>query len=111
LDASIALNVIQALKDIAASGKTVIVSTVTSSKLCLLTASIVNHQVTIHQPRSDIWHAIDNVMLLSGAGTMVVSRIDMIILDKADTVVMCSMVASVRTPCNTLRRQVILYLN
>lgn len=52
LDASIALNVIQALKDIAASGKTVI--------------------VTIHQPRSDIWQAIDNVMLLSGQGTMVV---------------------------------------
>lgn len=54
LDASIALNVIQALKDIAASGKTVI--------------------VTVHQPRSDIWAAIDNLLLLSGAGTMVVGR-------------------------------------
>jgi ABC-type multidrug transport system ATPase subunit len=51
LDASIALNVMQALKDIAASGKTVI--------------------VTVHQPRSDIWQAIDNLLLLSGAGTMV----------------------------------------
>ena len=29
----------------------------------------------MHQPRSDIWQAIDNLLLLSGAGTMVVGAI------------------------------------
>ncbi|KAG9003035.1 hypothetical protein FRB93_011322 [Tulasnella sp. JGI-2019a] len=49
LDALTANNVMLALKAIAASGRTVIVS--------------------IHQPRSDIWHAgIDNVLLLAKGG-------------------------------------------
>jgi hypothetical protein len=72
LDASIALNVMQALKDIAASGKTVIVSF-----LCYeggISRPDLQIQVTVHQPRSDIWQAIDNLLLLSGSGTMVVSN-------------------------------------
>ncbi|WVQ77432.1 hypothetical protein IAR50_007118 [Cryptococcus sp. DSM 104548] len=48
LDASIALGVMQVLRDIAASGRTVI--------------------ATIHQPRSDIWKLTDNVTLLAKGG-------------------------------------------
>ncbi|KAL1410291.1 hypothetical protein Q8F55_004297 [Vanrija albida] len=48
LDSSIALSVMQVLKDIAATGRTVI--------------------ATIHQPRSDIWRLADNVTLLAKGG-------------------------------------------
>lgn len=48
LDAFTAHNVMQTLKDIAASGRTVIVS--------------------VHQPRSDIWQLFDNVLLLVKGG-------------------------------------------
>ncbi|KAK8861246.1 hypothetical protein IAR55_002065 [Kwoniella newhampshirensis] len=48
LDASIALSVMQVLRDIAATGRTVI--------------------ATIHQPRSDIWKLADNVTLLAKGG-------------------------------------------
>lgn len=48
LDSSIALSVMQVLKDIAATGRTVI--------------------ATIHQPRSDIWKLADNVTLLARGG-------------------------------------------
>ncbi|WVO24277.1 uncharacterized protein IAS62_005641 [Cryptococcus decagattii] len=50
LDASIALGVMHVLRDIAATGRTVI--------------------ATIHQPRSDIWKLIDNVTLLAKGGTI-----------------------------------------
>ncbi|WVF67064.1 hypothetical protein IAT40_001808 [Kwoniella sp. CBS 6097] len=50
LDASIALSVMQVLKDIAATGRTVI--------------------ATIHQPRSDIWKLADNVTLLAKGGVI-----------------------------------------
>ncbi|WVQ94560.1 hypothetical protein IAU59_001640 [Kwoniella sp. CBS 9459] len=50
LDASIALSVMQVLKDIAATGRTVI--------------------ATIHQPRSDIWKLADNVTLLAKGGVV-----------------------------------------
>ncbi|WVR04136.1 hypothetical protein IAU60_001135 [Kwoniella sp. DSM 27419] len=50
LDASIALSVMQVLKDIASTGRTVI--------------------ATIHQPRSDIWKLADNVTLLAKGGTV-----------------------------------------
>ncbi|EIW69228.1 hypothetical protein TREMEDRAFT_31078 [Tremella mesenterica DSM 1558] len=53
LDASIALSVMQVLKDIAASGRTVI--------------------ATIHQPRSDIWRLADNVTLLAKGGIIAFS--------------------------------------
>ncbi|OXG10187.1 ABC transporter family protein [Cryptococcus neoformans Ze90-1] len=50
LDASIALGVMHVLRDIAATGRTVI--------------------ATIHQPRSDIWRLTDNVTLLAKGGTI-----------------------------------------
>ncbi|WWC59875.1 uncharacterized protein I303_102437 [Kwoniella dejecticola CBS 10117] len=50
LDASIALSVMQVLRDIAATGRTVI--------------------ATIHQPRSDIWKLADNVTLLAKGGVV-----------------------------------------
>lgn len=50
LDASIALGVMHVLRDIAATGRTVI--------------------ATIHQPRSDIWKLTDNVTLLAKGGTI-----------------------------------------
>ncbi|WVQ83463.1 hypothetical protein IAT38_005604 [Cryptococcus sp. DSM 104549] len=50
LDASIALSVMQVLRDIAATGRTVI--------------------ATIHQPRSDIWKLTDNVTLLAKGGVV-----------------------------------------
>ncbi|WWC87631.1 uncharacterized protein L201_002521 [Kwoniella dendrophila CBS 6074] len=50
LDASIALSVMQVLRDIAATGRTVI--------------------ATIHQPRSDIWKLADNVILLAKGGVV-----------------------------------------
>ncbi|ORY27652.1 P-loop containing nucleoside triphosphate hydrolase protein [Naematelia encephala] len=53
LDASIALSVMQVLRDIAATGRTVI--------------------ATIHQPRSDIWRLADNVMLLAKGGVVAYS--------------------------------------
>ncbi|BEI93776.1 uncharacterized protein CcaverHIS019_0602350 [Cutaneotrichosporon cavernicola] len=53
LDSSIALSVMQVLKDIAATGRTVI--------------------ATIHQPRSDIWRLADNVMLLAKGGVVAYS--------------------------------------
>ncbi|KAK7064707.1 pleiotropic drug resistance protein, ABC superfamily [Favolaschia claudopus] len=48
LDSFIANNVMQCLKDIARSGRTVI--------------------VTIHQPRSDIFHSLDNMLILAKGG-------------------------------------------
>ncbi|GAA5989967.1 hypothetical protein JCM5350_002350, partial [Sporobolomyces pararoseus] len=48
LDAFVARNVMQTLKDLAASGRTLIVS--------------------VHQPRSDIWQMFDNVLLLVKGG-------------------------------------------
>ncbi|GAA5912086.1 uncharacterized protein JCM6883_007106 [Sporobolomyces salmoneus] len=48
LDAFVARNVMQTLKDLATSGRTVIVS--------------------VHQPRSDIWQMFDNVLLLVKGG-------------------------------------------
>ncbi|KAM0752952.1 P-loop containing nucleoside triphosphate hydrolase protein [Meredithblackwellia eburnea MCA 4105] len=53
LDAFTALGVMQTLKDIANSGRTVIVS--------------------VHQPRSDIWRLFDNVLLLAKGGRSVYS--------------------------------------
>ncbi|ODN87104.1 ABC transporter [Cryptococcus wingfieldii CBS 7118] len=53
LDASIALGVMQVLRDIASSGRTVI--------------------ATIHQPRSDIWKLTDNVTLLAKGGIVAFS--------------------------------------
>lgn len=53
LDSSIALSVMQVLKDIAATGRTVI--------------------ATIHQPRSDIWRLADNVTLLAKGGVVAFS--------------------------------------
>ncbi|ORX36262.1 P-loop containing nucleoside triphosphate hydrolase protein [Kockovaella imperatae] len=50
LDSSIALSVMQVLRDIAATGRTVI--------------------ATIHQPRSDIWRLADNVTLLAKGGRL-----------------------------------------
>ncbi|TXT10968.1 hypothetical protein VHUM_01719 [Vanrija humicola] len=50
LDSSIALSVMQVLKDIAATGRTVI--------------------ATIHQPRSDIWRLADNITLLAKGGVV-----------------------------------------
>lgn len=48
LDAFVARNVMQTLKDLATSGRTLIVS--------------------VHQPRSDIWQMFDQVMLLAKGG-------------------------------------------
>jgi ABC-type multidrug transport system ATPase subunit len=48
LDAFVARNVMQTLKDLASSGRTLIVS--------------------VHQPRSDIWQMFDNVLLLVKGG-------------------------------------------
>ncbi|KAK4057385.1 ATP-binding cassette transporter snq2 [Microbotryomycetes sp. JL221] len=48
LDAFTARNVMQSLRDLAASGRTIIVS--------------------VHQPRSDIWDMFDNVLLLAKGG-------------------------------------------
>jgi len=53
LDSSIALSVMQVLRDIAATGRTVI--------------------ATIHQPRSDIWRLADNVTLLAKGGVIAYS--------------------------------------
>ncbi|KAK4686772.1 hypothetical protein P7C73_g3345, partial [Tremellales sp. Uapishka_1] len=53
LDSSIALSVMQVLRDIAATGRTVI--------------------ATIHQPRSDIWRLADNVTLLAKGGVVAFS--------------------------------------
>lgn len=53
LDSSIALSVMQVLKDIASTGRTVI--------------------ATIHQPRSDIWKLADNVTLLAKGGVVAFS--------------------------------------
>ncbi|GMK58369.1 hypothetical protein CspeluHIS016_0504010 [Cutaneotrichosporon spelunceum] len=53
LDSYIALSVMQVLKDIAATGRTVI--------------------ATIHQPRSDIWRLMDNVTLLAKGGVVAYS--------------------------------------
>lgn len=53
LDSSIALSVMQVLKDIASTGRTVI--------------------ATIHQPRSDIWRLADNVTLLAKGGVVAYS--------------------------------------
>lgn len=53
LDSSIALSVMQVLKDIASTGRTVI--------------------ATIHQPRSDIWKLADNVTLLAKGGVVAYS--------------------------------------
>nr|GAT46076.1 ABC transporter protein [Mycena chlorophos] len=53
LDSFIANNVMECLKDIAKSGRTVIVS--------------------IHQPRSDIFHALDNLLILAKGGNAVFS--------------------------------------
>ncbi|KAF7319864.1 ABC transporter domain-containing protein [Mycena kentingensis (nom. inval.)] len=53
LDSFIANNVMQCLKEIAATGRTVIVS--------------------IHQPRSDIFHALDNMLILAKGGNAVFS--------------------------------------
>ncbi|KAF7306405.1 Pleiotropic drug resistance proteins (PDR1-15), ABC superfamily [Mycena indigotica] len=53
LDSFIANNVMECLKDIARSGRTVIVS--------------------IHQPRSDIFHALDNLLILAKGGNAVFS--------------------------------------
>lgn len=68
LDASIALSVMQVLRDIAATGRTVI------GKLdgpFLGTSADVS--ATIHQPRSDIWQLADNVTLLAKGGVVAVS--------------------------------------
>ncbi|KAJ7071333.1 P-loop containing nucleoside triphosphate hydrolase protein [Mycena amicta] len=53
LDSFIANNVMECLKDIARSGRTVIVS--------------------IHQPRSDIFHSLDNLLILAKGGNAVFS--------------------------------------
>ena len=53
LDSSIAFSVMQVLRDIAATGRTVI--------------------ATIHQPRSDIWKLADNITLLARGGVIAVS--------------------------------------
>ncbi|KAJ7630445.1 P-loop containing nucleoside triphosphate hydrolase protein [Roridomyces roridus] len=53
LDSFIANNVMQCLKDIARSGRTVI--------------------VTVHQPRSDIFHSFDNLLILAKGGHAVFS--------------------------------------
>ncbi|KAJ7785733.1 P-loop containing nucleoside triphosphate hydrolase protein [Mycena metata] len=53
LDSFIANNVMECLKDIAKSGRTVIVS--------------------IHQPRSDIFHSLDNMLILAKGGRAVFS--------------------------------------
>lgn len=51
LDAATANNVVQGLKSIAESGRTVI--------------------LTLHQPRSDIYHLLDNVVVLAKGGKMI----------------------------------------
>lgn len=70
LDASIALNVMQVLRDIAATGRTVI------GKLAGPRQSVADPVATIHQPRSDIWQLADNVTLLAKGGVVAVSHHD-----------------------------------
>lgn len=63
LDSSIALSVMQVLKDIAETGRTVI-GTHRKAKLT---------PATIHQPRSDIWRLADNVTVLAKGGIVAYS--------------------------------------
>lgn len=71
LDASIALSVMQVLRDIAATGRTVIGA---SPPPHLTPRVLLTLAATIHQPRSDIWQLADNVTLLAKGGVVAVRR-------------------------------------
>lgn len=66
LDAFVARNVMQTLKDLATSGRTVIVS--------------------VHQPRSDIWQMFDQILLLVKGGKTAYSGPTSAILDEFEEV-------------------------
>jgi len=67
LDASIALSVMQVLRDIAATGRTVI-----GEQIARVSGNHAEVVATIHQPRSDIWQLADNVTLLAKGGLIAV---------------------------------------